>query len=104
MTSQVMYDYTKAGLNVQNRAIADFAVKLTYVPWETEKTDVDDLRSVGLTDEQILSVVLITSVFAFMNRLMQGLGAEFSKHRQGAIEKWLVGEALNLDWLMTEES
>ncbi len=99
-----MYDYTAANLDDQSRAIADFAVKLTHVPWEMDKTNVDGLRAVGLTDQQILSVVLITSGFAFMNRMMQGLGAEFSQHRQAAIMKWLVGEALNLDWLMTKES
>jgi len=99
-----MYDYRTANLDDQSRAIADFAVKLTHVPWDVENPDVDDLRAVGLTDEKILSVVLITSGFAFMNRMMQGLGAEFSKHRQAAIEKWLVGEAFNLDWLMTAES
>jgi len=34
---------------------------------------------VGLTDEEILSVNLVTSYFNFVNRIALGLGVEFSE-------------------------
>lgn len=38
-----------------------------------EESDVIELREHGLTDEQILSVVLITCTFNFMTHLADGL-------------------------------
>ena len=40
------------------------------------ESDVLRLRELGLTDEQILSVVGITCLFNFMNRLADGLGVD----------------------------
>ena len=41
------------------------------------------LRNLGLSDEQILSVVGITCLFNFMNRLADGLGVDIGPERQG---------------------
>ena len=58
------------------------------------------LRYAGLTDEQILSVVLITCNFNFMARLANALGVELGEGRQEQIAEWLGPEAAAHEWLM----
>jgi alkylhydroperoxidase family enzyme len=41
--------------------------------------DVERLRRTGFSDEEILSINLITSYFNFVNRVAEGLGVEFSE-------------------------
>ena len=65
-----------------------------------QKSDVEELRALGLSDEQVLSVVLITCVFNFMTRLADGLGVEVPPGRQEAHERWLSGAAAQQEWLM----
>ena len=69
-----------------------------------EESDVVGLRSVGLTDEQILSTVAITSLFNFMNRLADGLGVEIPEGREDIMAQWLSDEAKRAqDWLLRPE-
>ena len=100
LASHVMHDYTKARLDPQTKGMLDYASKLTRNPASMEKSDVEELRALGLTDEQILSVVLITCTFNFMTRLADGLGVEVDSGRQIAVEQWLTGPALQQKWLM----
>ena len=99
----MMHDYTKADLDPQTRGMLDFAVKLTLDLVSMREADVQTLRSLGLTDEQILSVVLITCHFNFITRLADGLGVELSPGRYEAVEKWLTGPAKAQEWLTKEK-
>ena len=74
-------------------------MKLTKEPTEMREPDVLELREVGLTDEQILSVVGITCLFNFMNRLADGLGVDIDADRQRAMDGWVTGPARDQDWL-----
>jgi uncharacterized protein YciW len=89
-------------LDGQTRAILDYAAKLTLTPAAMEESDVDHLRSIGLTDEQVLSTVGITSLFNFMNRLADGLGVEIPEGREAAMGQWLSDASKNAHgWLLT---
>ncbi len=55
-----MHDYRQVELDPQTRGLLDFSAKLTREPWSTRESDVQRLRELGLEDDQILSVVLIT--------------------------------------------
>ena len=48
--------------------------KLTVSPQTLEKSDVDELKEVGLTDGEILEINQVTSYFAYANRTVLGLG------------------------------
>ena len=100
LASHVMHDYTRADLDPQTRAMLDFASKLTREPAFMQQTDVQGLRDHGLSDEQILSVVLITCVYSFMTRLADGLGVEVDPIRQKSVEGWIQGSARDQEWLM----
>ena len=101
LASHVMHDYTRADLDVQTRGMLDFALKLTLDPSSMQRSDVDHLRGLGLSDEQVLSTVLITCTFNFMTRLADGLGVEISEDWQNAVERWLTAPASQQKWLMT---
>lgn len=100
LASHVMHDYTKADLDDQTRAILDYAIKLTVAPSEIHHDDFIKLRNAGLDDQQILSTVLITSMFNFMTRIADGLGVEPSPGRQELVQEWLTSPARDQPWLM----
>ena len=100
LASHIMHDYRNADLDPETRAMLDFATKLTREPTAMQESDVIVLREHGLSDEQILSVVLITCTFNFMTRLADGLGVEVPEERQEYVETWLSSPAREQDWLM----
>ena len=100
LASHIMHDYTKADLDPATRGMLDFAAKLTLRPASMQRADVQELSNLGLSDEQILSTVLITCLFNFMTRLADGLGVEVPEGRQENIDRWLSGPARQQEWLM----
>lgn len=99
-----MHDYKNADLDPETLGMLDFAAKLTRDPSSMQKGDVERLRGLSLSDEQILSVVLITCVLNFMTRLAHGLGVKIHEGMQESIESWLTGPAIDQDWLITTEA
>jgi uncharacterized peroxidase-related enzyme len=69
-------DYRTAELSAADRAMLDYAVKLTLTPWEMTAEDVEALRAVGFEDAAILDVNQVAAYYAFVNRLADGLGVE----------------------------
>lgn len=53
--------------------------KLTTNPSGVTKPEIDELKKVGWTDEDLLTINLIVSYFNFVNRIALGLGVEFSE-------------------------
>ena len=104
LASHVMHDYTVLELDPQTRGMLDFASKLTRDPGSMQEPDIQQLRELGLSDEQILSVVLITCTFNFMTRLADGLGVGVLPERQECVVGWLVGPAKTQGWLVTPKS
>ena len=100
LASHIMHDYTKADLDPATRGMLDFAAKLTLSPASMQQADVQELSNLGLSDEQILSTVLITCLFNFMTRRADGLGVELPEGRQDNIDRWLSGPARQQEWLM----
>ena len=101
LASHMMHDYTHASLDPQTRAMLDFAAKLTRTPAAMTQADVHNLRNHGLTEEQILSTVLITCNFNFMTRLADSLGVEPPEGRQESHSQWMSDAAKSQSWLMT---
>lgn len=52
---------------------------LTRSPAQVTRTDIEQLRRAGFSDEEILSINLIVSYFNFVNRVALGLGVEFTE-------------------------
>lgn len=64
----------KAKLEPRDQVIFDFAVKLSKTPSEATPEDIKKLREVGLSEEEIVDLILSTALFGWANRLMHILG------------------------------
>lgn len=69
-------DYLSATLSSPDRAMLDYAVKLTRDPTSIDETDVAKLREEGFSNAAILDVCQVTSYYNYVNRLADGLGVE----------------------------
>jgi len=72
--------YREAELSSRERAILDYADKLTSRPGEMTSRDVEALRDIGLTDGEILDVCQVTAYYNYVNRLADGLGVELEDY------------------------
>jgi len=54
----------------------EFVVKLTVEPQKMSATDLEALRARGFDDYAISDIVQITGLFAYYNRLADGLGID----------------------------
>lgn len=70
----IFADGTEAEIEARLKAILNFAVKLSKCPPEANAADMAALVEVGLNKEEILDLILSTSLFGWANRLMHTLG------------------------------
>jgi len=69
-------DYTRAELAPADRAMLDFAVRLTRTPSAMSDADVAALRAHGFDDVAIHDIVQVTALFNYFDRLADGLGVD----------------------------
>ena len=69
-------DYTQAPLSPRERALCDYAVKLTGRPTEIGEPDLAPLREQGLSDPEIHDAVQVISYFNYINRIADALGTD----------------------------
>jgi len=81
LVSALGSDYRRVSLSSADRAMLDYAVKLTEAPATINRGDVDQLRSAGFDDRAIHDICVITAYFAFVNRIADGLGVEMEADR-----------------------
>ena len=74
LVAQLKEDYTNAALHPADRAMLDYAAKLSRTPGAMSEADIEALRTVGFSDRAILDIVQITAYYAYVNRIADGLG------------------------------
>lgn len=79
--AQVFKDWRRLDLADDDRAMLEFAEKLTFEPSRIGATDVDALREAGFDDLGIYDIVLVTAYRNFINRVNDGLGVSTEKLR-----------------------
>lgn len=67
-------DYTQANLSPADRAMLDYAVKLTTAAYRMTADDAAALRAVGFDDRGIVQITLIAAWFNYINRVADALG------------------------------
>lgn len=80
----VATDHRQAAIPAKERAMLDYATKLTRDPHTMLRGDVDGLRDAGWTDREILDINLIASYFNFVNRIVSGLGVDVEPEAERA--------------------
>jgi uncharacterized peroxidase-related enzyme len=69
----MVMNYRAARLPKRQRAMLDFAVKLTQAPWEVEEEDRERLRRAGFTDRDIWDIASIAAFYNMTNRLASAI-------------------------------
>jgi uncharacterized peroxidase-related enzyme len=62
-------NYRAARLNKRQRAMLDFAIKLTAEPWTVEEADRERLRRAGFSDRDIWDIAAVAAFFNMSNRI-----------------------------------
>ena len=70
----IFTDGVDAQIEPRLKAILDFSVKLSKCPQDATEADVQALADAGLAKDEILDLILSTSLFGWANRLMHTLG------------------------------
>jgi uncharacterized peroxidase-related enzyme len=65
----MVMNYRAARLSKRERAMLDFAVKLTAEPWSVEEKDRVRLRQAGLSDRDIWDIAAVAGFFNMTNRV-----------------------------------
>lgn len=83
----ITHNYRRADLSPRERAMLDFAVKLTTESFKMSPEDLTPLREAGLDDAAIFEVAQVAAMFNFTNRLANALGwkpneAYYAQHRK----------------------
>ena len=66
-----------------DRAMLEYALKLTLEPANMNSQDVAALRAHGFNDRAIHDICAVTAYFAFVNRIADGLGVELEEDFPG---------------------
>ncbi len=69
-------DFRNAGLPPEEVAIMSFAQKIITQARQINENDIDDLRKHGLSDEEILDVVVASTARSFFSKTLDALGAK----------------------------
>lgn len=76
MDALIRSDVEGAPLNEQDRAMLRYVRKLTLEPAKVEHEDVEELRRAAFSDAAIGDIAINVALFAFMNRVVDGLGGQ----------------------------
>jgi uncharacterized peroxidase-related enzyme len=81
--ARIQADGADAPLDPRQKAIVDYAAKLTRDPAAITPADAAPLRAQGLSGLEILDLTHAVAMFAWANRLMQTLGEATTPAREG---------------------
>jgi uncharacterized peroxidase-related enzyme len=68
----MVMNYRVADLAPRQRAMLDYAWKLTVTPWEIGDADRERLRAAGLSDKDIFDLTDVAAFFNYTNRMAHG--------------------------------
>jgi uncharacterized peroxidase-related enzyme len=74
LSDQIAADHSRAELPERLQRALDYAVKLTREPAAMAEEDVERLREAGWTDEDVMDITEVASLFNFSNRMASALG------------------------------
>jgi uncharacterized peroxidase-related enzyme len=69
-------DWRQASLSSEDRALCEFAEKLTRAPWAMCEADVVGLRQAGFDDVSIHDAIQVVSYFNYINRFADAVDVE----------------------------
>ena len=74
LVDRLLANYRQADLDPRDRAMLDFAVKITRASEECQPSDLARLREFDYADEDILHIVELTAIFNYNSSLANAMG------------------------------
>jgi len=74
LADQLVSNYRHAELSSRQRAMLDFAVKLTEESYRCSEADIEALRGSGFSDEDIQDLAEVAAMFNLTNRMASAFG------------------------------
>ncbi len=72
----VATDWRRGDLDAADRALAEYAEKLTKTPGAMAEADVGGLREAGFDDVAIHDLIQVVAYFNYINRIADGVDVE----------------------------
>jgi uncharacterized peroxidase-related enzyme len=76
LAAHAEHDWRRADLSSRERALCEFAVKLTHAAATVGQADVDALRAHGLEDVGVSDAIQGISYFNYVTRVADGVGID----------------------------
>ena len=74
LSEKIAQDYRRAGLDEKTRAMLDYAVKITRTPVDCDEADIEKLRELGFSLDDVYDVITTASVYNYNNRVAEAAG------------------------------
>lgn len=74
LAAALRQDFRTAPISARDRAMLEYAEKISRDATEVQPADHDVLRAAGFDDRAILQITLIASWFNYINRVADALG------------------------------
>jgi len=71
---QIAIDHVHADIPMSDKALLNFALKLTREPKKVEQRDIESLRTYGFSDQQIVEAIAMVGLSKFSTTVSFGLG------------------------------
>ena len=69
LADQIASNYRKADITPRQKAMLDFALKVSKSSHEINNADIDDMRELGFSNDDIWDIGAISALFALSNRM-----------------------------------
>ena len=69
LADQIASNYRKADITPRQKAMLDFALKVSKSSHEISNADIDDMRELGFSNDDIWDIGAISALFALSNRM-----------------------------------
>jgi len=79
LAEQLKKDWRKANLSEEDKALCNWAEKLTITPGDMGKSDIDILKNNGFSESAISDAAQVVSYFNYINRIADGLGVDLEE-------------------------
>ena len=69
LADQIASNYRKADITPRQKAMLDFALKVSKSSHEINNADIDEMRELGFSNDDIWDIGAISALFALSNRM-----------------------------------
>ena len=74
LSEKIAQDYRRAGLDEKTRAMLDYAIKITRTPVDCDEADIEKLRGLGFSLDDVYDIITTASVYNYNNRVAEAAG------------------------------